>query len=82
MSLPADALPIALALARLGIDAAEGKIGSVGDVARSLVGLGLQLVPREELHLYLTTFGRDSAEIAADVAEAMKFDTLEEDEDR
>jgi hypothetical protein len=86
MSIPAEAVPVALALARLGIDIAEGKVNSVGDAARSLVGLGLQLVPREELHRYLTTFGRESAEIAADIAEVAKFgfptDPLdEEDED-
>lgn len=73
MSFPTVAAPIALAIARLGIDAAEGNVHSVGDVARSLIGLGLQIVPREELYRYLSEFGAESAEAAADTAEAAKF---------
>ncbi len=83
MSLPEAAIPVALALARLGIDLAEGKIDSVGDAARSLVGLGLKLVPHDELQKYLTEAGRIRGEIAADIAESAKFDKLSDplDED-
>jgi len=84
MSIPSEVLPVALALARLGIDAAEGKIQSVGDVARSLVGIGLQLVPRDELQRYLSEAGVMRAEIAADIAESAKFaafsDPLDDEE--
>jgi hypothetical protein len=64
---------VALAIARLGIDAAEGKIDSAGDVARSLVGLGLDLVPHDELQRYLTEAGVARAESVADLAESVKF---------
>lgn len=84
MGIPAEAIPAALALARLGIDAAEGKVGSVGDIARSLVGIGLQIVPHDELQRYLTEGAVARAEIAADVAQVGKFgfptDPLDEDE--
>jgi hypothetical protein len=78
---PAEIVPIALAIARLGIDAADGEIDSVGDVARSLVGLGLQLVPRDELQRYLTEFGIVRGELAADIAEEAKFGVIDEDGD-
>ena len=85
MSLPTAAIPVALALARLGIDLAEGKVSSIGDAARALVGLGLQLVPREELQRYLTEGGAERADIMADIAESAKFDSfpdpLDEDEE-
>ncbi len=60
-------------LARLVADVADGKIHSVEDVARSLIGIGLALVPRDELQRYLTESGVARAEDAADVAEDLKF---------
>lgn len=66
-------LPVGLELARLGIDAAQGKLSTPSAVARQLVDLGLQLVPYDELRGYLTEAGRDRGELLADIAEAVKF---------
>lgn len=71
--LPAIAIPLGLELARLGIDAAEGRVSSAGDVARRLLGIGVQIVPHEELSAYLTELGITLAEAAANQAEAAKF---------
>ncbi len=60
-------------IARLVADIAEGKINSAGDVARSLVGIGLALVPRDELQRYLSEGAVARAEIVADIAESAKF---------
>lgn len=70
---PAQTIPIAIAIARLGVDAADGRIDSPSNIARALIGLGLRLVPREELQAYLTDDGIARAELAADAAEAVKF---------
>jgi len=74
MSLPSWAVPVGLELARLGIEAAQGKAPSATSVARSIVGLGLQLVPREELIAFLSEDGIARGELAVDIAEAAKFD--------
>lgn len=58
---------------RIGVDALEGQAPSAADVARAIVGVGLDLVPVEELRGYLTDEARRRGELAADVAEAAKF---------
>ncbi len=65
-------LPVAIAIGQLGLDAAAGRLGK-SDAARRLIGLGLQLVPREELLAYLSPAGAATAEFVADVAEAERF---------
>lgn len=72
-NLPAFALPVGLELARLGLDAAQGKTPSLADVARRLMSLGLRLAPHEELVRYLTEAGREAAELVADADEKAKF---------
>ncbi len=84
MSVPAW-VPIAgAALARLAADALDGKLQTPGDVARSLVGVGLSLVPADELRGYLTEGAAMRGELAADIAEDVKFrpqiDPLDEDD--
>jgi hypothetical protein len=72
------------ALVRLAGDALEGKLRTPADVARSIVGIGLTLVPHTELQAYLTEAGIERGEIMADIAEVAKFspfkDPLDEDE--
>lgn len=69
----ADVLvPLGIAIGQLGLDAAAGRL-SKSDAARQLIGLGLQLVPRDELIAYLTPTGAESAEFVANVAEREKF---------
>ncbi len=73
-----DATTVAMAAlaplaARLTADVLEGKYGTPRDAARAIVGLGLTLVPREELIAYLTEEGREAGELAADIAETTKF---------
>jgi hypothetical protein len=45
-----------------------------GDVARRIVGIGLAVVPHDELARYLTDAGRDRGDLIADIAEQAKFD--------
>lgn len=58
---------------RIGLDVIEGQAPSPADVARAIVGIGLDLVPVEELRSYLTEEARRRGELAADAAEAIKF---------
>lgn len=72
MSAADVAVPVALAIVELGIDALRGRT-SPSDAARRIVGVGLQLVPRDELASYLTQEGVLVAELAADAASRAKF---------
>ena len=67
-------VPVAVpAIANLIAKIARGELRSNGDVARELVGVGMQLVPYDELRGYLTETGKARGEIVADVAEMAKF---------
>ncbi|MCL2777619.1 MAG: hypothetical protein FWD73_06410 [Polyangiaceae bacterium] len=68
-------IPVAIieGIARLLGDIQAGKIGGSGDAARKLVGLGLDLVPVEELRNYLTEEDMQRAERIADTLEHEKF---------
>lgn len=66
--------PVGLELARLGIEAAMGRRKTKEEVARDVVRLAGQLVPRDELIAYLTEADVVRGEIAADIAEDHKFD--------
>ncbi len=68
------ALPIATKLLELGVKALRGGPDpSPEDVARELVDVALQLMPFDELKLYLTETAKQRAEIAGDLAELHKF---------
>lgn len=43
------------------------------DIARRLVGIGEQIVPHDELALYLTEAGRSRGELLGDIAQDQKF---------
>ncbi len=64
---------VALDIARVGLDAATGHETQPKDVARSLINLALQLVPHDELLLYLTEAASARAESLANAAEQAKF---------
>lgn len=73
-SVPAWAVPVGIELIRLGADALDGQLDTPAAAAKRLVGLGLRMVPREELIGFLTEGAVMRAEIAADIAEDAKFD--------
>lgn len=50
MSVPAS---VVLALAELGAEVARGQVPAAAELAKRLVGLGLELVPVEELRQHL-----------------------------
>lgn len=64
---------IAIKVVRLAADIIDGSIPSPSEIARSLVGIGLDLVPVEELRGHLDAAAVARAEAAADAAEAIKF---------
>ena len=64
--------PLGFALAEIGIKAAKGEIDKA-QAARSTVAALAAAIPREELAAYLTEGGIFRAELAADIAEEIKF---------
>ena len=73
MSAEATVIRAIAALVRAGADALDGDSVSAADVARSIIGLGLDLVSVEELREYLDDEARRRADLAAEVAEQLKF---------
>lgn len=63
---------IASKVVRLAADILDGA-ATPGSVARTLVGIGLDVVPVEELRGHLDAAAVARAEAAADAAEAIKF---------
>ena len=60
-------------LIRIGANALDGTAPSPAEVARALVGVGLDLVPVAELRAYLTDEARRRDELAANLAEEAKL---------
>ena len=60
-------------LLRLGADVLEGRVLDGTGLTRALIGLGLDLVPVDELRAHLDAEAAARARALADVAEATKF---------
>jgi hypothetical protein len=65
-------MPAIIGLLELVVGAAKGLI-SESDAARKVVGIGLDLVPADELRNHLDAEDAARAELAADLAERAKF---------
>ena len=59
--------------AQLVADIMGGRLTNYADIARRLVGLGLDLVPVEQLRIYLDEADRARAEHLANLAQMAKF---------
>lgn len=65
-------LATAAQLTELAMSITAGTI-TVAEAARKLIGIGLDLVPVEDLKAFLTDEARKRADLAADLAEDVKF---------
>lgn len=74
------ALAHAATLARLAADVMDGTLSSAADVARALVGIGLELVPVEELKQYLTEEARKRQDVAFEAAKLAKWPNAADDD--
>jgi hypothetical protein len=63
---------VVLRIIRLGAEVLEGNIPGPGDLARELVGIGLELVPADELREHLDAADQARIETAIDVLEDAK----------
>lgn len=72
-----DLAPIVLPLLYELIKDLKNGLLKPEDIARRIVGIGMKVVPYDDLKLYLTKDGRERGDLLANIAEDEKF--LDED---
>ncbi len=71
---PAQAVESGLLLIQLGMELATGRVADALGTAKKIMAIAIDLIPAEDLRPFLTDRDRKWADLAVDIAEAIKVD--------